>query len=179
MNGEERRNQILHILETSKTPVSGTRLAKEFDVSRQVIVQDIALIRARDIDIGSTNRGYVVNNKEQAKRVFKVHHSEEETEKELQLMVDLGGTVCDVFVYHKTYGVIRGDLKIKSRYDIGCYLDKIRSGKSSLLMKVTSGYHYHTVTAESTEVLDRIQDALGEAGFLAKLQEYEPVDFWS
>lgn len=34
---------------------------------------------------------------------------------ELNLIVDCGGKVEDVFVYHKLYGVIRVEMNIKSR----------------------------------------------------------------
>ena len=84
----------------------------------------------------------------------------------------------DVFVYHKVYGVLRANMDIKSRRDVRNYLEEIRTGKSSLLKNVTSGYHYHTICAESEEVLDAIQEELKQKGFLAKLQDYEPVDFW-
>ena len=84
-----------------------------------------------------------------------------------------------VFVYHKVYGVVRAELNIKSRIDIVNYLKEIRSGKSSLLKNVTSGYHYHTILAETETLLDLIQEKLQEKGYLAKLQDYEPVDFWS
>ena len=84
----------------------------------------------------------------------------------------------DVFVYHKVYGVIRANMDIKSRRDVRNYLEEIRTGKSSLLKNVTPGYHYHTICAESEEVLDAIQEELKQKGFLAKLQDYEPVDFW-
>ena len=177
MSGEERRNQIIHILQSSDTPISGVKLAKMLDVSRQVIVQDVALLRAKDICIHSTNRGYVIDKNQETLRVFKVIHTEEETAEELQTIIDLGGWVKDVFVYHKTYGVIRGELNIHSRYDIEQYIAELKSGKSSQLMNVTSGY-YHTVYARDEAVLDRIQELLGEKGFLAKLQEYEPVNFW-
>ena len=83
-----------------------------------------------------------------------------------------------MFVYHKVYGVLRADMNIKSRRDIKNYLDEINSGKSSLLKNVTSGYHYHTILADSEDILDAIQDELQQEGFLAKLQDYEPVDFW-
>ena len=88
------------------------------------------------------------------------------------------GHVKDVFVYHKVYGVLRANMDIKSRRDVRNYLEEIRTGKSSLLKNVTSGYHYHTICAESEEVLDAIQEELKQKGFLAKLQDYEPVDFW-
>ena len=172
MSGEERRGKIIQALKNSDKAVSATTLAKEFDVSRQVIVQDVALLRANGKNIFSTNRGYLIQEDEETTRVFKVQHEDDEVEKELTTIVDLGGTVEDVFVYHKVYGVLRAEMNIKSR------MDEIRSGKSSLLKNVTSGYHYHTVRAERVEILDMIQEELQKKGLLAKLQDYEPVDFW-
>ena len=177
MSGEERRGKIIQALKNSDKAVSATTLAKEFDVSRQVIVQDVALLRANGKNIFSTNRGYLIQEDEETTRVFKVQHEDDEVEKELTTIVDLGGTVEDVFVYHKVYGVLRAEMNIKSRMDIRNYME-IRSGKSSLLKNVTSGYHYHTVRAERVEILDMIQEELQKKGLLAKLQDYEPVDFW-
>ena len=178
MSGEERRGKIIQALKNSDKAVSATPLAKEFDVSRQVIVQDVALLRANGKNIFSTNRGYLIQEDEETTRVFKVQHEDDEVEKELTTIVDLGGTVEDVFVYHKVYGVLRAEMNIKSRMDIRNYMEEIRSGKSSLLKNVTSGYHYHTVRAERVEILDMIQEELQKKGLLAKLQDYEPVDFW-
>lgn len=178
MSGEERRGKIIQALKNSDKAVSATTLAKEFDVSRQVIVQDVALLRANGKNIFSTNRGYLIQEDEVTTRVFKVQHEDDEVEKELTTIVDLGGTVEDVFVYHKVYGVLRAEMNIKSRMDIRNYMEEIRSGKSSLLKNVTSGYHYHTVRAERVEILDMIQEELQKKGLLAKLQDYEPVDFW-
>ena len=174
MSGEERRGKIIQALKNSDKAVSATTLAKEFDVSRQVIVQDVALLRANGKNIFSTNRGYLIQEDEETTRVFKVQHEDDEVEKELTTIVDLGGTVEDVFVY----GVLRAEMNIKSRMDIRNYMEEIRSGKSSLLKNVTSGYHYHTVRAERVEILDMIQEELQKKGLLAKLQDYEPVDFW-
>ena len=178
MSGEERRGKIIQALKNSDKAVSATTLAKEFDVSRQVIVQDVALLRANGKNIFSTNRGYLIQEDEETTRVFKVQHEDDEVEKERTTIVDLGGTVEDVFVYHKVYGVLRAEMNIKSRMDIRNYMEEIRSGKSSLLKNVTSGYHYHTVRAERVEILDMIQEELQKKGLLAKLQDYEPVDFW-
>lgn len=178
MSGEERRGKIIQALKNSDKAVSATTLAKEFDVSRQVIVQDVALLRANGKNIFSTNRGYLIQEDEETTRVFKVQHEDDEVEKELTTIVDLGGTVEDVFVYHKVYGVLRAEMNIKSRMDIRNYMEEIRSGKSSLLKNVTSGYHYHTVRAERVEILDMIQEELQKKGLLAILQDYEPVDFW-
>ncbi len=180
MSGETRRKQIVQLLSQSEKPIPGITLAEKFQVSRQVIVQDIALIRANGVDIFSTNRGYLVHQQtQQVSRVFKVMHEDEDVEDELSTIVDYGGQVKDVFVYHKVYGVVRAELNIKSRIDIVNYLKEIRSGKSSLLKNVTSGYHYHTISAETETLLDLIQEKLQEKGYLAKLQDYEPVDFWS
>ncbi len=178
MNGQKRREEILKILKSRKVPVPGTELAKYLDVSRQVIVQDMALLRANGIEILSTNRGYMVSEEKLCQRVFKVIHTDTQVEEELNLYVDFGGTVEDVFVYHKVYGVIRANMNIKSRMDVKRYMQDISTGKSTQLMKLTSNYHYHTILADSEEILDMIQEELQKRGFLAKLQEYEPVDFW-
>ena len=178
MKGEERRKQLLNILSSSNNPVSGGTLAKELNVSRQIIVQDISLLRANGATIFSTNKGYLLQEEKKYSRVFKVYHSDDQVEEELSTIVDAGGQIRDVFVYHKVYGVLKADMGIKSRRDIRSYMEEISSGKSSLLKNVTSGYHYHTIDAESEEILDAIQAELQQKGFLAKLQDYEPVDFW-
>lgn len=177
MTGELRRNQIIILLSESDGPVSGTALAKKLNVSRQVIVQDIALLRAAGHDILAMNQGYIMQSKPKLSRVFKVIHGENDVADELNTIVDFGGIVKDVFVYHKAYGVLRADMDIKSRHDVDQFMEKIKSGKSNLLMDVTSGYHYHTVLADSEPLLDIIQERLTMKGFLAKLQEYEPVNF--
>ena len=177
MSGEQRREKIIEIIKNSASPVSGTALAKMVNVSRQVVVQDIALIRANGVDVISTNRGYVIGDSGKVSRVFKVHHTEMQVEEELNLFVDFGGIVKDVFVYHKVYNVLKADMNLKSRVDVRKYLSELASGKSTLLMNVTSGYHYHTILADDEETLDIIQEELWAKGFLAKLQEYEPVEF--
>ncbi len=178
MSGAERRERIIKKLQKSDKPVSGSAFARDLQVSRQVIVQDIALLRASGYEIMSANRGYILMQEDKSSRVFKVHHTEDEVEDELNLFVDYGGYVRDVFIYHKVYGLVRVPLNIRSRLEVGRYMDNIRSGQSRPLSGATSGYHYHTVEAESEEVLDLIQRKLDEVGFLTQLQDYEPVDFW-
>ncbi|MBE7023016.1 MAG: transcription repressor NadR [Clostridia bacterium] len=174
MRGEERREKIRKMLLHAEKPISASCLAEKFGVSRQIIVKDIAKLRETGEEIISLSRGYVIRKSQLFERVFKVIHSDDDTEKELNLMVDLGGTVVDVFVYHKVYGVVRADMGIKSRSDVSDFLSGIKSGKSSLLKNVTSGYHYHTVTAEKAEALEEIEKMLTKEGFLAPLQEFEP-----
>ena len=177
MNGSERRNKIIQILSESSTPLSGKELSKRFDVSRQVIVQDMALLRAQDHEILSTSQGYLLAGGKKISRVFKVIHSDKEVEEELNLIVDYGGRVEDVFVYHKVYGIVRADLQIASRNDIREFLQDLQNGHSALLKKITSDYHYHTVSAPLEKLLDLIQEKLQERGFLAELKDYEPVNF--
>jgi len=178
MNGEERRTKIIEILRDSKAPLSGTALAKQLGVSRQVIVQDMALLRANSHTILSTNQGYILSDAGSVSRVFKVIHSDEQVEEELSLIVDCGGRIDDVFVSHKIYDIVKAPMNIRSRLDIRRFMESLTSGKSSLLKNVTGGYHYHTVTADSEEILDYILESLKERGFLAPLQDYEPVNFW-
>ena len=178
MNGEERRLKIIKLLNQSEVPLSGTNLSKQLGVSRQVVVQDIALLRANAHNIISTNNGYILSEPTSVSRVFKMIHTDEEVEEELSLIIDCGGRVDDVFVYHKIYNIIKGPMNIRSRLDIKKFMDNLTSGKSSLLKNVTSGYHYHTVSAENEQILDYIQEELQKRGFLAPLQDYEPVDFW-
>lgn len=178
MSGEQRREKMLSILQNAKNPVSGKVLAETLEVSRQVVVQDIALLRAGKQEIISTCKGYIMKKESFCQRIFKVHHTDAQMEEELNLYVDFGGKVEDEFVYHKIYDVIRVEMGLKSRRDVKEYMEKLKSGISKSLKDVTSGYHYHTVTAESEEILDQIQEELQKRGFLAELRDYEPIDFW-
>jgi len=177
MNANERREHIIDILNDYKDSISGTQLAKRLSVSRQIIVTDIAILRAKGINIISTPTGYVLTGDKACERIFKVHHNEEEAEEELNLFVDCGGVVKDVFVSHRAYGIIKAKMDLRSRMDVEEFMETIKSGKSSMLSKITDGYHYHTVEARSEEVLDRIEDKLWEKGFLAKPLDYEPEEF--
>lgn len=176
MKAAERREQLKKILMDSDVPVSGSTLARRLSVSRQVIVTDIALLRAEGTEILSTSQGYITAQEKQCKRIFKVHHSREDCEAELNLFVDCGAVVKDVFVSHRAYGVLRGELDIRSRLDVQDFLESIRSGKSSLLSSTTEGYHYHTLLAPSEKILDMIENRLWEMGFLAKTLAYEPEE---
>lgn len=172
MKGNERREEILHLLLTSTSPLSGTWLANHFSVSRQVIVQDIAIIRAQNHEILSTNRGYLLHSPTRAKRVIKVYHTDEQIADELYTIVDLGGIAEDVIVRHRVYGELRADLKVASRRDVNQFLEELKSGKSAPLKGITSGYHYHTISAASEEILNLIEAELDQKGYLChKLQE--------
>ena len=167
MKAPERRKAIINALITEQKPISGGRFSKELGVSRQIIVQDVSILKAEGYDIISTHYGYLLHSTPLCERVFKLHHSTENTEEELCTIVDLGGTIVDVFVWHKVYGKVSAPLNIFSRLQVKQFLEGVRTGKSTELMNITGGYHYHTVRAESTEVLDLIEKALIEKGFIA------------
>ena len=171
--GDRRRQTILNMIRTSEKPLSGTALGRATGVSRQVVVQDIALLRTEGYSILSTPRGYFLETPPGVTRLFKVCHSEAETEEELNLVVDLGGCVEDVIVNHRAYGQISAPLGVRCRRDVQNFKEQIRSGKSTLLMNLTSGYHFHHISAPNEEILDEIQRALQERGFLAEVLPYE------
>ena len=162
----ERRTDIINKIRESETPISGTKLASMYQVSRQVIVQDVALIRAAGYDILSTNRGYILNMPKTVSRIFKVQHTDAQLEEELCLVVDLGGCVDNVMVNHRVYGHLEAELNINSRRKVMEFIENIKSGKSSPLKNITSNYHYHRISADSEETLDLIEEKLKEKGFL-------------
>ena len=166
MKGQERRKQIATFLLDSGTAVSGGALAEKFGVSRQIIVQDVAMLKASGYDVVSTHYGYVINKSPFVQRVFKLKHTTEQTEDELGMIISLGGTVADVFVWHKVYGKIQVKLNISSKYHVDRFIDGVRSGKSTELMNITGGYHYHTVAAETVSILDEIEKSLYRKGYI-------------
>lgn len=166
MKVAERRKEIVNLLLSAKEPVSGGELAARFDVSRQIIVQDITVLKGTGCEILSTRQGYVMQKSPFFERVFKVRHTTEQTEDELSCIVELGGTVVDVFVWHKVYGKIEAGLNIFSKLNIKQFLEGVRTGQSTELMHITGGYHYHTVRAESEYALDCIETALKKKNYI-------------
>ena len=157
MDGDKRRQQIMEILNQETSPVSGAELAKRAGVSRQVVVQDIALLRAENKEIMSTNKGYVLYKPQQGAekarvRVFRVNHDTEHMLDELQTIVDYGGRILDVSIEHALYGQISVDLIINNR--------------DEPLKALTGGCHYHTVAADSEKNLDMIEMELQRKGYL-------------
>ena len=167
MKAADRRKAIVNLLLSSNEAISGGKLSEEFGVSRQIIVQDITVLKGTGYDILSTHNGYIIQKSPLKERVFKVYHTTEETEDELTTIVNLGGTVVDVFVWHKVYGKMTAPLNIFSSLHIKQFIEGVRSGKSTELMNITGGYHYHTVRAEKEETLDLIAEVLSKKGYVA------------
>lgn len=168
MTGKERRGEILKTIQETKEPISGTELAKKYNVSRQVIVQDIALLRAENHEIYSTTRGYLLQKSFIFSRVFQVAHTDEQIEDELNSIVDLGGNIIDVFIEHEVYGKLYAELNINSRRKVKEFLEKIKTGGSTPLKNLTFGKHFHTIQADSEETLDLIEKELIEKDYLKK-----------
>lgn len=170
MTGEIRREQILKMLKQQGCPMSGTTLAKHFRVSRQVIVQDIALMRAENHRILSTNKGYIFRtdeqNNTQPKRVFRVKHSTDQVFEEFMTVIELGGKVLDVAVEHELYGQIRVDLLIETEQDARDFVNRLSSCKDNPLKVLTDDCHYHTIAAPSEKLLELIRKELELKDFL-------------
>ena len=170
MTGDERRSSILRKLQEIDTPLSGTTLAKAFHVSRQIIVQDIALMRAENHGIVSTNKGYLLRSKKtkntQPKRVFFVKHNTQEVLNEFKTIIELGGKVLDVAVEHEIYGQICVDLLIETEADAVDFYEKLLACRDNPLKVLTDDCHYHTVAAPSERLLDLIEEDLRHKGFL-------------
>lgn len=170
MNGETRRMKLRQMLLEAREPLSGTALAGALHVSRQVIVQDIALMRAEHLPILSTNKGYLLGpdavRASQPKRVFFVRHMTERVLEEFMTVIDLGGRILDVSVEHELYGPIRADLLIENAQDAQDFVDRLASCRDNPLKVLTDDCHYHTVTAPSEKLLDLIEAELRNRGFL-------------
>lgn len=166
MKAEERRREIVNLMLDEQSAISGGQLSEKFGVSRQIIVQDISALKTAGYDILSTHSGYILKSSPLMERVFKVYHTREQTENELNTIVDFGGTVVDVYVWHKVYGKVSAKLNISSRHHVAQFIEGVRTGKSTELMNITGGYHYHTVRADTTEILDKIESALADNDYI-------------
>jgi transcriptional regulator of NAD metabolism len=171
MKPADRRARILKTLNEQEQAITGSELASMLDVSRQVIVQDIALLRAQGHRIVATPRGYLAPPETAGgtvRRTFASTHSGEDIAEELNLIVDNGGHVLDVTVEHPLYGELRGLLMIRSRYDVEEFVRKMNEQEARPLLALTGGPHLHTVEAASEASLNRIEALLGERGFLVR-----------
>ncbi len=165
MTSSERRIEIESRLRSAQTPLSATALAAGLGVSRQIIVGDVALLRAGGVDIQATPRGYVLSAEPAGiSAVLACVHDSAGMERELTLMVDYGAEVLDVIVEHPVYGQLTGQLMLRSRYDVAQFLTKAEG--AAPLSALTDGIHLHTVRCPDEETLRRVTAALKNEGFL-------------
>lgn len=169
-DGSTRRKEIINYLSARTEAVNGTELAKRFGVSRQVIVQDIALLRAENREILSTNKGYLLyqplNTRGNRTAVILVRHTAQQTLDEMRTIVEYGGRMLDVFIDHDLYGQIRADLVINDMEDAEEFFRRMNSSSSLPLKELTGDCHYHTIAAPSEKILALIKKELRQKGFL-------------
>ena len=170
MNSAQRREEILRRLTDAAAPVSASALAGELGVSRQIVVGDVALLRAAGTQIDATPRGYQLHP--EAKGYTGIlacaHRTAEEMRTELYTVVDQGGVVVDVAVENPLYGELRGNLSLASRYDVDNFIQQAAETPECLLSRMTGGVHLHTLRCPDEATFRRVRDALDALGLLYK-----------
>jgi transcriptional regulator of NAD metabolism len=169
MNGQERRNAIIERLKGSTSPISAKSLADEHSVTRQIIVADIALLRAGGYRITAVSRGYLLEMADEGLiRHVAVKHGMEAIADEFYAVVDNGGKVLDISVEHSLYGSISAELNITSRYEADQFVKKAEETGATPLSLVTEGIHIHTIAVKDEEAFSRIVARLSELGILVE-----------
>ena len=166
MHAEQRRGQILQLLQKADQPISAASLARQLGVSRQIIVGDVALLRAAGENITATPRGYLVFHPAGLIRPVAVQHRPDQMAQELNIIVDHGCTVLDVIVEHPVYGQLTGRLDLSSRYEVSEFIQKVANSRSRLLSALTDGIHLHTISCSDEGAYRRVLAALKQEGFL-------------
>ena len=167
MDAIHRRKAITRMLDEAKAPVSAAALAREFSVSRQIIVGDVALLRAGGLDIAATPRGYVLPGEGAGLlRTVACVHPGTAMGRELEIMVDQGCQVLDVIVEHPVYGQLTGQLRLASRYDVQEFVRLVEEKKARPLSDLTGGVHLHTLRCPDEDSYRRVLAGLKAEGFL-------------
>ena len=167
MDAQERRTSIAHILDQATLPISAATLARQFGVSRQIIVGDIALLRAAGADISATPRGYVLTRPQGGlRRTLACHHKSGQMRDELNAIVDQGCTVVDVIVDHPIYGQLTGPLNLSSRYEVGQFIERCREESAAPLSLLTEGVHLHTILCPDPGAYARVCNELAAQDIL-------------
>ncbi|MEG1633180.1 MAG: transcription repressor NadR [Oscillospiraceae bacterium] len=167
MDADMRRKEISQILSAADAPVSAASLGERFGVSRQVIVGDVALLRACGLDISATPRGYLIPREAGGLiRAVACIHGREDTEKELLIIVDNGCSVMDVVVEHPVYGQLTGELSLSNRYDVRQFIERLNAENAAPLSALTGGIHLHHLRCPDESAYARTLAALADAGLL-------------
>lgn len=166
MTAAQRRSAIYEQLTNAQAPISATALAQQFSVSRQVVVGDIALLRAEGRSITATPRGYMIPAEDGLRRTIACHHSSEDTQRELYAMVDCGCTVVDVIVEHPVYGQLTAPLALSNRYDVQQFVCRMAESHAQPISALTGGVHLHTLSCPNEETFQHLKDRLAAMGML-------------
>lgn len=167
MSSKKRREDIIKMLIDENRAIKGTELASCFEVTRQIIVKDIAILRAEGKNIIATPDGYIFNKDiNKVKSIIAVNHDSNKTIEELEIVVKYGGIIEDVIIEHPLYGEIRGNLMIKNLNDLNKFENEFRNKKVKPLSNLTNGIHLHTIAADNEADIESIKKELDEKGFL-------------
>ena len=167
MNSIDRRENIIKLLLESNEPIKGSVIAKKYSVTRQVIVKDIAILRAKGQNIIATPDGYMINkNENKVKAIIAVTHNEEEMFNEMSIVIKYGGTIEDVIVEHPLYGQMAGMLMIKNYNELNKFVEKYQEQRARLLSVLTNGVHLHTISAENEHDINLIISELKKRNFI-------------
>lgn len=169
MKPKERQNAILNTLKNEKSAISASALAEKFSVSRQAIVGDIALLRAREHKIIATARGYILESNlidSGYTGTLVCFHAPERTKEELYTIIDLGGKVHNVSIYHDIYDQLEGHLNLTSRAEVDEFLEACKTSGAKLLTELTDGIHSHTISCKDKDTFEQIKSALKEKELL-------------
>lgn len=170
--GAERRHLLINTLKKADAPIPGRDLGEMTNVSRQVIVGDITLLKAKGEPIIATNRGYIYMHPQvdpkQIEKVIVCSHTPDQTEEELTILVDHGVTVKDVKIEHQVYGDLTASVMVSNRNEVKNFIQNIQDTNASLLLELTEGIHLHTIIANSKEEITNAEQALRNAGILVE-----------
>ncbi|MDD3840799.1 MAG: transcription repressor NadR [Clostridia bacterium] len=169
MNSKQRREGIIETLSNSSLPIAGNQLAEKFNVSRQVIVQDIAILRAKGYEIIATPQGYLIfseNSPQSFSRIIASNHDRSGIEDELTTVVSYGGKVVNVIIEHEVYGELSGMIMVSSLVEVKKFVNDIKTKDAKPLSALTDGVHLHKIEADSPKTLDSIEAALKQKGYL-------------
>ncbi|MBE6072619.1 MAG: transcription repressor NadR [Clostridium butyricum] len=167
MNSTERREKIIRLLIENNMPIKGNKLAEKYSVTRQVIVKDIAILRAKGNNIIATPDGYIINKvNNRVKAIIAVNHSEEDMINEMKIVLKYGGIIEDVIVEHPLYGEIKGMLMVSNYNELEKFINKCNKQKARLLSVLTNGVHLHTISAENNENIELILSDLKDNNFI-------------
>ena len=170
MDAAARRAAILSVLERTEHQVSAAALAREFSVSRQIIVGDVALLRAGGLSIAATPRGYMLPEEHSGLvRTLACRHRADQMEDELNAIVDAGGEVVDVIVEHPVYGQLTGLLGVRSRYDVAEFVRRVEEHGARPLSALTGGIHLHAVRCPDEKTFRRVRKSLEAENFLLNM----------
>ena len=169
MNAQSRRKAIMEVLQKEEEPTSASALARHFNVSRQIIVGDVTLLRAGGADISATPKGYILErDKGGILRQVVCIHSADQMGKELYICVDHGCCVLDVIVEHAVYGQLVGQLQVSTRYEVNQFLSLAAQNSVHALSELTGGIHLHTLRCPDEASFQRVWEELDAGGFLVK-----------